>query len=140
MPVETHRIAITTRGDNHVVDLTGKVLEALAGGKIRDGIAAVFVVGSTAAITTTEFEPGLVQHDLKAAFEKIAPQGARYEHQETWNDDNGHSHVRASLVGPSVTVPLIGGRLPLGNWQQIVLLDFDTRPREREVILQVVGA
>jgi secondary thiamine-phosphate synthase enzyme len=102
-------------------------------------MATFFVVGSTAAITTTEYEPGLVNHDIKAAFEKIAPANGRYEHEETWHDDNGHSHVRASLLGPSLTVPIVDGKLTLGTWQQIVLIDFDTRPRNRQVICQIIG-
>ncbi|MBI4603748.1 MAG: YjbQ family protein [Planctomycetes bacterium] len=139
MPVETHRISIRSRGDTDVVDLTPKVAAAVAEGKVRDGVVTVFVVGSTAAITTTEFEPGLAKHDLRAAYERIASEEARYEHEATWHDDNGHAHVRASLTGPSLAVPLVAGRLTLGTWQQIVLIDFDTRPREREVVVQVVG-
>ena len=88
---------------------------------------------------TTEYEPGLASHDLAAAYEKFAPRDGAYEHERTWHDDNGHSHVRATFTGPSVTVPLVDGRLTLGTWQQIVLLDFDTRERQREIIVQVVG-
>jgi secondary thiamine-phosphate synthase enzyme len=99
----------------------------------------VFVVGSTAALTTTEAEPGLLNHDLKAFFERIAPEDARYRHEETWHDDNGHAHVRASALGPSITIPIVDGALPLGEWQQVVLIDFDTRARQREVVVQVVG-
>jgi secondary thiamine-phosphate synthase enzyme len=139
MTVETHRLTIETRGSSHVVDLTGPIEEALAGGSIRDGIATVFAVGSTAGITTTEFEPGLAGTDLREAFEKIAPADAPYAHEATWDDDNGHSHVRASLLGPSITVPIVGGRPVLGTWQQVVLIDFDTRPRTREVVVQVLG-
>ena len=102
-------------------------------------IATVFVIGSTAGITTTEFEPGLANHDLKAAFEAIAPEHGRYRHEETWHDDNGHAHIRASLLGPALTVPIIDRNLVLGVWQQIVLIDFDTRGRQREVIVQVIG-
>ncbi|MCZ6794950.1 MAG: secondary thiamine-phosphate synthase enzyme YjbQ [Planctomycetota bacterium] len=139
MSVETHRIETRTRGDNHVVDLTPQVLAALEGGKIQSGTVTVFVVGSTASISTTEYEPGLASHDLAAAYEKFAPRDGAYEHERTWHDDNGHSHVRATFTGPSVTVPLVDGRLTLGTWQQIVLLDFDTRERQREIIVQVVG-
>ena len=98
----------------------------------------LFNVGSTAGITTTEYEPGLVNYDIAACFEKIAPENARYEHEETWHDDNGHSHVRASLLGPSLTVPVVDGQLALGTWQQIVLIDFDTRPRRRSIVCQVI--
>jgi secondary thiamine-phosphate synthase enzyme len=96
-------------------------------------------VGSTGALTTTEHEPGLANHDLKAAFERIAPEDGQYEHEQTWNDDNGHSHVRASLLGPSLSVPFVDGRLTLGTWQQIILVDFDTRGRNRTIICQIMG-
>ena len=139
MSVETHRITLESRGHTHVLDLTHRVEERLAQGKIRDGLVTVFVIGSTAAITTTEFEPGLATSDLREVYERFAPENAPYRHHETWNDDNGHSHVRASLTGPSLTVPLVGGKMPLGTWQQIILLDFDTRPRRREVVVQVIG-
>jgi len=139
MTVETHRVRVETLGNCQVLDLTGHLTEALSRGKIRDGIATIFVVGSTAGITTTEFEPGLAGTDLRELFDRLAPADATYAHEETWNDDNGHSHVRASLVGPSITVPLIDGRLALGTWQQVILLDFDTRGRTREVIVQVLG-
>lgn len=130
---------IATQGHSQVLDITEEVNRIVGDSEIANGIAAVFVVGSTAGITTTEAEPGLVNHDLKAFFERIAPADARYRHEETWHDDNGHSHVRASSLGPSITVPVIEGRLPLGTWQQIILIDFDTRPRRREVIVQIVG-
>lgn len=139
MAVETHEIRLKTRGDSQVVNLNDLVTSRVEEGRIRSGTVTVFVVGSTAGITTTEFEPGLVEHDLEANFEKIAPQDGYYKHEETWHDDNGHSHVRASLLGPSVTVPLVDGRLTLGTWQQIVLIDFDTRPRDRRVVVQVIG-
>lgn len=139
MPCETHRIAIATRGHTHVIDLTPQVIGALRDGSIRDGVVTVFVVGSTAGITTTEFEPGLANHDLAALFERLAPEAGSYVHEQTWHDDNGHSHLRASLLGPSVAVPLVAGRLALGTWQQIVLIDFDTRDRDRQVVVQVVG-
>ncbi len=139
MAVESHQFNVESRGDNHVINITDSVTAALVSGRIADGTVTVFVVGSTAGITTTEFEPGLVQRDLKVAFEGIAPKDGRYLHEETWHDDNGHSHVRASLLGPTLQVPMIDGRLPLGTWQQIVLIDFDTRPRTRTIIVQVVG-
>lgn len=139
MPVETHRIKMSTRGHSQVLDLTPEVRRALAGGSIRSGTVTVFAVGSTAGISTTEFEPGLVNRDLAVTFEKIAPADATYLHEQTWHDDNGHAHVRATFLGPSLTVPLVGGELTLGTWQQIILVDFDTRSRSREIILQVVG-
>lgn len=139
MAVETHQFEVQTEGDSQVLDLTKQVGSLIARGRIESGIATVFVIGSTAGITTTEFEPGLVHHDLKKAFEDIAPEDEHYAHEQTWNDDNGHAHVRASLLGPSLTVPLVAKKLSLGTWQQIVLIDFDTRPRTRQVIVQVVG-
>ena len=137
--VKTQEIRIRTRGNCHVVDITDRVSEAVAKSGLEDGTVTLFNVGSTAGITTTEFEPGLVNHDIAAAFEGIAPQAGRYEHEQTWHDDNGHSHVRASLLGPSLSVPVVGGKLTLGTWQQIVLVDFDTRSRTRTVICQMIG-
>ena len=137
--VSTQEITVKTKGNCDVVDITGQVGEAVAKSDVRDGAVTVFNVGSTAGITTTEYEPGLVNHDIEALFEKIAPENARYEHEETWHDDNGHAHVRASLLGPSLSVPVIDGRMTLGTWQQIILVDFDTRPRARTIICQIVG-
>lgn len=139
MVVETHEFEIETQGDSQVLNLTGHVVQFVNAGRIKDGLVTAFVIGSTAGITTTEFEPGLVNHDLKAAFENLAPEGARYRHEETWHDDNGHSHVQASLLGPSLTVPLVNRKLQLGQWQQVVLIDFDTRPRTRRIVVQVIG-
>ena len=139
MSVESHQFRLDTQGDSQVLNITDQVRRCVESGRITSGIATVFVIGSTAAITTTEFEPGLVNRDLKVAFEGIAPENAEYLHEQTWHDDNGHSHVRASLVGPSLTVPFTDGQLLLGTWQQIVLMDFDTRPRTRQLIVQVLG-
>ena len=111
---------------------------ALAQSGVRAGIVTVFVVGSTAAITTIEFEPGAV-HDLNAVFEELAPRAGEYRHHLRWNDDNGSSHVRAALLGPSITVPFVEGELSLGTWQQIALFEFDTRPRRRQLIVQIIG-
>ena len=137
--VKTETIKVKTKGNCDVVNITEQVSEVVAQSDMREGAVTVFNVGSTAGITTTEYEPGLVNYDLRAAFEKIAPEKGRYEHEETWHDDNGHSHVRASLLGPSMSVPVVDGRLTLGTWQQIILVDFDTRPRTRTVICQMVG-
>jgi secondary thiamine-phosphate synthase enzyme len=136
--VKTARLSISTRGNGEILDVTGEVSKAVRGSGIGEGIAAVFVTGSTAALTTLEFEPGLV-HDLKAAFERLYPRELEYRHHERWGDDNGHSHVRASALGPSLVVPVSGGELTLGTWQQIVLVDFDTRPRSREFVVQTIG-
>lgn len=137
--VKTEKIQIKTKGNCDIVNITEDVSEAISQSGIRNGAVTVFHVGSTGGITTIEFEPGLVDYDLEAAFEKIAPQNGSYEHEKTWHDDNGHSHVRASLLGPSLTVPFIDGRLTLGTWQQIVLVDLDTRGRDRTVICQIIG-
>jgi secondary thiamine-phosphate synthase enzyme len=137
--VETHQFEIDTHGNNHVLDVTEQVGRCLAEGAIRSGIVNVFVIGSTAGISTTEFEPGLVSRDLETAFEGIAPEKADYLHEQTWHDDNGHSHVRATLLGPGITVPLVDGCLTLGTWQQLILIDFDTRSRRRRIVVQVVG-
>ena len=139
MPVETHQIDVRTQGNNQVLDLTPSLMEILARAEIADGTATLFVVGSTGGITTTEYEPGLVNHDLKHCFDKIAPEDGFYKHEETWHDDNGHSHVRASLLGPSLTVPIVGRRPTLGTWQQIILIDFDTRARDRRIVVQLIG-
>ena len=138
MPIVTDSIEVATRGDSDMHDITGLVQELVRRHGFREGQALVFVSGSTAGLTTVEFEPGL-QKDIPAAFERIAPRDLRYEHEETWHDDNGHSHVRASLLGPSLAVPFKAGRLLLGTWQQIVLIDFDTRPRRRAVVVQLSG-
>jgi secondary thiamine-phosphate synthase enzyme len=135
----TEQLQVQTRGNNHVVDITDPVAAVVGGCGLRAGVATLFVVGSTAGLTTTEYEPGLAEHDLKAAFERIAPADGHYEHEHTWHDNNGHSHVRASLLGPSLNVPFVDGRLTLGTWQQIILVDFDTRARTRTVVCQVIG-
>jgi len=137
--VKTQELTVKTKGNSEVVNITEQISGAVARSGIRDGAVIIFNIGSTAGITTTEYEPGLANYDLKAAFEKIAPENARYEHEETWHDDNGHAHVRASLLGPSLSVPIVAGRLMLGTWQQIILIDFDTRPRNRTIICQIIG-
>jgi len=135
--IRTERIHVRTRGNAEVVDLTGDVERIVRDSGVTDGQALLFVVGSTAALTTIEFEPGLVR-DLPELLDRLIPAG-RYHHDETWHDGNGHSHLRASLLGPSLVVPVTGGRLPLGTWQQIVLVDMDIRPRQREIVVQVSG-
>ena len=137
--VETQELNIKTKGNCDVINITDQVVAAVTRSHLAAGTVTVFNVGSTAGVTTTEYEPGLADYDLKTAFEKIAPENARYEHEETWHDDNGHAHVRASLLGPSLSIPVVGGRLTLGTWQQIILIDFDTRARTRTVICQMVG-
>ncbi len=136
--VVTERLIIRTNGNNHVVDLTGPVAEAVARSGLRSGIVTVFVPGSTAGLTTMEFESGAVE-DLQRWFEEAIPATREYRHNLRWGDQNGHSHLRASLIGPSLTVPFQDHRLLLGTWQQIVLVDFDIRPRRREIIVQIIG-
>ncbi len=138
MSIVTQSFRIKTRGNTDILDITGDVKKALKDTTIKNGIVNVFVAGSTAGITTIEYEPGL-KKDLPAAFERIAPQNIEYAHHQTWGDWNGHSHVRSALVGTSFTVPFVRGELILGTWQQIVLIDFDTDPRDREIIVQVMG-
>jgi len=136
--VSSSRVRLRTNGQGHALDITDRVRQAVAGSGLQTGVVTVFVVGSTAAITTIEFEPGAIA-DLNALFDRLAPRDAPYEHHLRWGDDNGSSHVRAALLGPSLTVPVADAAPLLGTWQQIMLLEFDTRAREREVIVQVVG-
>lgn len=132
-------VECTTRGDDHVLDLTDDIQDIVRQSGVRTGQVTLMVVGSTASLSTVEFEPGLAGHDLAAAMENLAPREGRYRHEETWHDDNGHSHVRAWMVGPSLALPVVDGATPLGTWQQVVLVDHDTRPRERKVVVTVVG-
>jgi secondary thiamine-phosphate synthase enzyme len=136
--VSTFREAVTTSGQGDAHDLTAAVSRAVADSGLAAGIVTVFVVGSTAGVTTIEFEPGVVA-DLDRAFDALAPRAAEYRHHLRWGDDNGSSHVRAALLGPSVTVPFARGALLLGTWQQIALVELDTRGRRREVVIQIVG-
>jgi len=138
MKVHTTKLTEKTQGFCDIVDITPKVQERIRKEKVQNGLATLFVSGSTAGLTTIEYEPGLVQ-DLKEVLEKLIPSDKRYHHDDRWGDDNGFSHLRASLFGPSVQIPIEAGRLLLGTWQQIVLLDFDNRPRTREIVLQIMG-
>jgi len=138
MSVHYDEIGIQTRGEVDIVDITEDVQAVITKSKIKDGIACIFVKGSTGTVTSIEYEPGLMK-DLPRALEKIAPKGIRYDHHETWHDDNGHSHVRASLMGPSATFPIKHGKLIHGTWQQVVFVELDTRPRQRNIIVQIVG-
>jgi secondary thiamine-phosphate synthase enzyme len=136
--VRTVEAAADTRGPGDAVDITGEVARAVAGSDVQSGIVIVFVTGSTAGLTTIEFEPGVVA-DLDRTLEKVAPRRGDYQHHLRWGDDNGSAHVRAGIVGPSLTVPFRDGRLLLGTWQQITILEFDTRARTRRYIMQIVG-
>ncbi len=140
MNLYSDTLRLNTSREGHIIDLTRAVQEAVALSGATTGQVSAMVVGSTAALTTLEFEPGLVNHDIEAALEVLAPRDGVYAHEQTWHDDNGHSHVRAALIGPSLTLPILEGRIPLGTWQQIVLIELDTRPRDRQVVLTVVGA
>ena len=136
--VATHRTSVQTRGQSDAHDITERVATAVRETSITNGTVTVFVVGSTAAVTTIEFEPGAIA-DLNGVFESLAPRDAEYRHHLRWGDDNGSSHVRAALLGPSLTVPVVAGTLTLGEWQQIMLLEFDTRARRRELVIQTIG-
>lgn len=138
MAVRTTRVAVQTRGNGDTIDVTRQVATAVRESGLRAGIATVFVPGATAAVTTIEYEPGLLE-DLKSYYERVIPPDLRYEHNLRAHDDNGHSHIRASTLGPSLTVPFVDGALTLGTWQQIVLVDFDDRPRSRQLVVQVMG-
>jgi len=129
---------VGTEGFNDTHDLTPRVTEIVRKSKLHAGIVTIFVPGSTAGITTIEFEDGVVG-DLKKAIDRLAPQNMHYDHNSRWGDGNGFAHVRAALLGPSLTVPVADGKLQLGTWQQIVLVDFDNRPRQREIMVQAVG-
>ncbi|MBW2610260.1 MAG: YjbQ family protein [Deltaproteobacteria bacterium] len=138
MSVKVDEIKVRTTARTDILDLTDQVLEAIGRSEVRDGSVTLFIPGSTAALTTIEYESGVID-DLQKAIERIAPEDLYYKHNERWGDGNGYSHVRAALLGPSLYIPVIGGRLTLGTWQQIVLLDFDNRPRERRIIVQMIG-
>lgn len=138
MTVLTESFERKTRGNGQMLDITGDVSEIVGRSNLDSGIVTVFVPGSTAGVTTIEFEPGLVE-DMDELFELVAPSDREYHHNKRWHDGNGHSHVRASLLGPSLTVPFREGKLILGVWQQLVLIDFDNRSRDRNVVCQLMG-
>ncbi len=138
MRIVTKTIGVSTKGHTDIIDITDQVSACLHSSELQDGTLNVFISGSTAAVTTIEYEPGLVK-DLPEILEKIAPVGKRYHHDDTWHDGNGYAHIRASLLGPSLTIPFSRGKLFLGTWQQIVLVDFDNRPRKREIVVQMTG-
>lgn len=138
MSVITKYINFDTRGNTDIIDITDDVSMAVRQSEIKNGIVTVFASGSTVAVTTIEYEPGLV-FDLTQALERIAPQNIEYRHNQRWHDGNGHSHVRASLIGQSESFPIIDGEIALGTWQQIIYIDLDNRPRSRRLIIQIVG-
>jgi secondary thiamine-phosphate synthase enzyme len=134
----TSEVRLSTQGDADIIDITERVRSAVVQSGVRDGQATAFVRGSTAAITTMEYEPGGI-HDLRATLDRLIPVEGDYEHNRLNLDTNSHAHQRATIVGPSETIPVADGRLALGTWQQLVLIDFDDRPRERSVVIQVIG-
>jgi secondary thiamine-phosphate synthase enzyme len=136
--ITTHTHEVSTNGQGDAHDVTHAVARAVAESGIRTGTVTVFVVGSTAGVTTIEFESGAI-HDLNAVFEELAPRDGEYQHHLRWGDDNGSSHVRAALLGPSVTIPFRDRELMLGQWQQIAVVEFDTRPRRRQIVVQIIG-
>ena len=136
--LSTHTFNLKTKGNTDIIDITGNVQQIISSSGYNEGSALVFAGGSTAGITTMEYEPGLLK-DYPSFFEKIIPSDLSYNHDNTWHDGNGHSHVRAALQGASFTVPFAEGRLLLGTWQQIILIDFDNRPRNRNIIVQITG-
>lgn len=139
MEIITTTFELSTNGHTDIKDVTSRVQEVLSASGLREGCLTVFVSGSTAGITTIEYEPGLLK-DLPEAFEKFAPTGVTYHHDATWGDGNGYAHVRAAMLGPSFTAPFKEGKLLLGTWQQIVLIDFDNRSRHRNIVVQILGS
>ncbi len=138
MAVQTAVISVESKGKGDIIDITKKVAAAVARSKISEGIVNVFIAGSTASVTTIEHEPGLLK-DVPRALDKIAPYGPNYAHHDTWHDDNGAAHVRATLMGPGTAIPFKGGELILGTWQQIAVVDHDTRARKRDIVLTIIG-
>ncbi|MEW6517706.1 MAG: secondary thiamine-phosphate synthase enzyme YjbQ [candidate division FCPU426 bacterium] len=137
--VVTRELALSTQGHDHVLDVTDALRALVAGSGVKEGQAVVFVPGATASVTTLEYEPGLLE-DLPALLEELMPAQRDWRHNRTWGDGNGASHLRAALIGPSLTVPVVNGELVLGTWQQAVVIDHDRRPRERRVVLQIIGS
>jgi secondary thiamine-phosphate synthase enzyme len=138
MKIVSEHISVSTKGDPDLIDITQRIGSILKGSGLKNGSITVFVTGSTAAITTFEYEPGMVK-DVRGLFERLAPRGARYAHDATWGDANGFSHLRASLQGPSLVIPFENGKMALGTWQQVVLAEFDNRPRDRRISVQLIG-
>ncbi len=139
LEIETHFIKFNTRGKTHIVDITDEIRKIISSSGFSEGNVTVFGIGSTTGISTIEFEPGLVNTDIPALYNKLAPYGPDYAHHNTWGDDNGAAHVRSTLTGSSLVIPFMDGRLLTGTWQQIIFIDFDTRPRSREVVVQITG-
>jgi secondary thiamine-phosphate synthase enzyme len=139
MDLETVQIEFNSRGKTDIIDITPRVTEVLEKSGFLEGHLVLFSIGSTAGLSTIEYEPGLVQHDVARMLESFAPYGTHYQHNQTWGDDNGASHLRSTLMGSSLSIPFTRGKLMLGTWQQIAYFDFDTRPRSRKVVIQLIG-
>src|SRR3990172_3371715 len=138
MPVKTTSISISTRGNADIHDITDQITNAVSKSGLRDGAVTVFCPSSTSALTTIEYESGALS-DLRRLFDEIIPENREYAHKARWHDGNGHSHIRAALLGPSLTIPFVDGRLTLGTWQQVIYVDFDTGPRQRKLVVQLIG-
>jgi len=138
MNVKLNHIFLSTRGNDEIIDINQKVKECITTSGLSNGLVTIFCPSSTSGITTIEYEPGVI-HDLQQIVNEIIPKERYYQHDEAWHDGNGHSHVRAALLKASLTVPFVDGRMTLGTWQQIVFVDFDVRPRKREIIVQILG-
>jgi secondary thiamine-phosphate synthase enzyme len=138
METKLNHIFLTTRGNTDIIDISQKVQECIDSSGFKNGLVTIFCPSSTSGITTIEYEPGVLE-DLDRIFNEIVPKEYAYQHDEAWHDGNGFSHIRAALLKASISIPLLDGRLTLGTWQQIVLIDFDTRPRKREIIIQIIG-
>lgn len=138
MTVVTKDMALQSKGNCEVIDITSRVAKNVEESGVSNGIVTLFIVGSTAGITTIEYEPNLVS-DFRSMWDRVIPQNIPYEHNKTWGDGNGHSHVRASILGASLVIPFVNKKLTLGTWQQIVFVDFDNRPRSRKLTVQILG-
>ena len=138
MKIITNKLTLQTKGPGDLVNITDRIVELLNTAKLKKGHAIIFHIGSTAAITTFEYEPGMIK-DMQELYEKIVPSSKHYHHDDTWGDANGFSHLRAALQGPSLTIPFEDGKLLLGTWQQVVLAEFDNRPRNRQIVVQIIG-
>ena len=139
MEIFTTHIDLDTNGNTHIIDITRHAQDIISEQLFTEGQLTIFTLGSTTGISTVEYEPGLVHHDIREMFHKIAPYNVPYKHNETWNDNNGASHLRSTLIKTSMVFPFSKSKLILGTWQQIIFLDFDTRPRNRQIVFQIIG-
>ena len=139
MAAHSETFELRTKRGPQALDITPQVTQAVGKARVRTGRACIFTPSSTSAILTNEFEPGLMEEDIPGALERLFPEGLEYGHEKRWGDGNGHSHVRATFLGPSLTIPVVDGKLALGTWQQVIFLELDNKPRQRQVLVQVVG-